>query len=123
MAHVLLIDDDPDLIAKQVRQAFLAACCQVALTATGDDGRRCVRAEQPDVILFSWTCAWRQSKAALPFRGICGSLRGIAARTPNGVGSGAAQAACRASGKVHSPERHSWSYGCWPRAHFGWDDV
>jgi DNA-binding NtrC family response regulator len=50
MAHVLLIDDDPDLIAEQVRHAFPRHRVDVA--GTGADGIGRVRAEPPDVILL-----------------------------------------------------------------------
>jgi two-component system nitrogen regulation response regulator GlnG len=50
MAQLLLIDDDPDLIAEQVRQAFPRH--RVAVSATGADGIQRVRAEPPDVILL-----------------------------------------------------------------------
>ena len=50
MAHLLLIDDDPDLIAEQVRQAFPQHRVEVA--GTGADGLGRVRTEPPDVILL-----------------------------------------------------------------------
>jgi two-component system nitrogen regulation response regulator GlnG len=50
MAHLLLIDDDPDLIAEQVREAFPRHRFEVV--ATGADGLARVRAEPPDVILL-----------------------------------------------------------------------
>jgi two-component system nitrogen regulation response regulator GlnG len=50
MVRLLLIDDDPDLVAEQVRQAFPAHC--VALAPTGADGLEQVRGEPPDVILL-----------------------------------------------------------------------
>ena len=50
MGRVLLIDDDPDLIAEQVRQAFPRHRVEVA--GTGADGLERVRAEPPDVILL-----------------------------------------------------------------------
>ncbi len=50
MAHVLLIDDDPDLIAEQVRHAFPRHRVDVA--ATGVEGIGRVRSEAPDVILL-----------------------------------------------------------------------
>jgi nitrogen regulation protein NR(I) len=52
MAHVLLIDDDPDLILVQVRQAFPAPRHRVAVAATGSEGVERVQAEPPDVILL-----------------------------------------------------------------------
>jgi two-component system nitrogen regulation response regulator GlnG len=50
MAHLLLIDDDPDLIAEQVRQAFPRD--RVGVPGTGADGLSRVQAEPPDVILL-----------------------------------------------------------------------
>jgi two-component system nitrogen regulation response regulator GlnG len=50
MAYLLLIDDDPDLIAEQVRHAFPRHRVEVA--ATGADGLARVRAEPPDAILL-----------------------------------------------------------------------
>jgi two-component system nitrogen regulation response regulator GlnG len=50
MAHLLLIDDDPDLIAEQVRQAFPRHRVEVA--GTGADGLERVRAAPPDVVLL-----------------------------------------------------------------------
>ena len=52
MAHVLLIDDDPDLIAEQVRQAFPPPRHRVEVAGTGADGLSRVRADPPDVILL-----------------------------------------------------------------------
>jgi two-component system nitrogen regulation response regulator GlnG len=50
MAHLLLIDDDPALVAEQVRQAFPRH--RVELAGTGADGLARARAEPPDVILL-----------------------------------------------------------------------
>ena len=50
MAHLLLIDDDLDLIAEQVRQAFPRHRVEAAGTASEGLGR--VRAKPPDVILL-----------------------------------------------------------------------
>src|SRR5262245_14745770 len=52
MAHLLLIDDDPDLIEEQVRQAFPGPGHRVEVAGTGGDGLARVRAEPPDVILL-----------------------------------------------------------------------
>jgi two-component system nitrogen regulation response regulator GlnG len=52
MARLLLIDDDPILIAEQVRQAFAAPRYRVAVAGTGAEGLECVRSEPPDVILL-----------------------------------------------------------------------
>jgi two-component system nitrogen regulation response regulator GlnG len=52
MAQLLLIDDDPDLIAEQVRQAFHRPDHRVVVAGTGTEGLKHVRAEPPDVILL-----------------------------------------------------------------------
>jgi two-component system nitrogen regulation response regulator GlnG len=52
MAQLLLIDDDPDLIAEQVRQAFPSPRHRVAVAATGAEGITRVRDDPPDVILL-----------------------------------------------------------------------
>ena len=52
MAHLLLIDDDPALIPKQVRQVFPAPAHRVEVAGTGAEGLERVRAEPPDVILL-----------------------------------------------------------------------
>ncbi len=51
MAHVLLIDDDPDLIAEQVRHAFPPPH-RVEVARTGAAGLARVRERQPDVVLL-----------------------------------------------------------------------
>ncbi|HEX4797614.1 MAG TPA: sigma-54 dependent transcriptional regulator [Humisphaera sp.] len=52
MAHLLLIDDDPDLLPQQVRQAFPSPAHRVEVAATGNAGVTQVRAGQPDVVLL-----------------------------------------------------------------------
>ena len=52
MAYLLLIDDDPALIPKQMRRAFPAPAHRVEVARTGAEGINCVRAEPPDVILL-----------------------------------------------------------------------
>ena len=52
MPNLLLIDDDPALIPKQVRQAFPAPPHRVKVAGTGAEGLARVRAEPPDVILL-----------------------------------------------------------------------
>jgi two-component system nitrogen regulation response regulator GlnG len=54
MAHVLLIDDDPDLIAEQVRHAFPAPSHRVEVARTGSDGLTRVTTEPPDVVLLDF---------------------------------------------------------------------
>jgi two-component system nitrogen regulation response regulator GlnG len=52
MPQLLLIDDDPDLIVEQVRQAFPRPQHRVEVAGTGGAGLDRVRAEPPDVILL-----------------------------------------------------------------------
>ncbi|HEX3450173.1 MAG TPA: response regulator, partial [Isosphaeraceae bacterium] len=52
MAHLLLIDDDPALIPKQVRQAYPAPSHRVEVARTGALGVDRVRHDPPDVILL-----------------------------------------------------------------------
>jgi DNA-binding NtrC family response regulator len=52
MAHLLLIDDDPALIPKQVRQVFTAPAHWVEVAHSGAEGLERVRAEPPDVVLL-----------------------------------------------------------------------
>jgi DNA-binding NtrC family response regulator len=52
MTHILLIDDDPALIPKQVRLAFPAPTHRVEVAGTGSEGIGLVRAGPPDVILL-----------------------------------------------------------------------
>ncbi|MDY3561453.1 sigma-54 dependent transcriptional regulator [Gemmata sp. JC673] len=52
MAHVLLIDDDPELLADQVRHAFPLPANRVEVARTGAEGVAQVRAERPDAVLL-----------------------------------------------------------------------
>lgn len=52
MAHLVLIDDDPDLIPEQVHQAFPAPSHRVETAATGAAGIEHVRKDPPDVVLL-----------------------------------------------------------------------
>jgi len=52
MAHLLLIDDDPALIPRQVRQAFPAPAHRVEVAASGAEGLERVGTGPPDVILL-----------------------------------------------------------------------
>jgi DNA-binding NtrC family response regulator len=52
MAQVLLIDDDPDLIAEQVRHAFPPPAHRVEVVRTGAAGLARVAAGPPDVVLL-----------------------------------------------------------------------
>jgi two-component system response regulator AtoC len=52
MAHVLLIDDDPALVPKQLRQAFPAPLHRVEVARTGAEGVNHVRTESPDIVLL-----------------------------------------------------------------------
>jgi two-component system nitrogen regulation response regulator GlnG len=52
MAQLLLIDDDPVMIPRQVRQAFPAPTHRVEVVATGAEGLERIGAGPPDVILL-----------------------------------------------------------------------
>jgi len=52
MPRLLLIDDDPDLIADQIRQTFPAPRYRFDVAATGGDGIARVQSTPPDVILL-----------------------------------------------------------------------
>src|SRR5206468_469796 len=52
MARLLLVDDDPDLILKQVHRVFDAAGHEVDSARTGEDGVRQAAARPPDAILL-----------------------------------------------------------------------
>jgi DNA-binding NtrC family response regulator len=52
MAHLLLIDDDPELLPEKVRHLFPAPTHRVETAVTGSDGLKCIAAAPPDVILL-----------------------------------------------------------------------
>ena len=52
MAHLLLIDDDPDLLPDQVRQVFPAPAHGVEIAHTGREGLERALDGRPDVILL-----------------------------------------------------------------------
>jgi two-component system nitrogen regulation response regulator GlnG len=52
MAQLLLIDDDPALIAEQVRLAFPTPRYRVEVATTGGEGLQRVRTDAPDVVLL-----------------------------------------------------------------------
>src|ERR1700733_14451786 len=52
MAHLLLIDDDPDLLPDQVGHVFPAPAHRVEIAHTGAEGLKRVAAACPDVILL-----------------------------------------------------------------------
>jgi two-component system nitrogen regulation response regulator GlnG len=52
MAHLLLIDDDPDLVPGQVRQVLPAPAHRVEIAPTGRAGLERARDARPDVILL-----------------------------------------------------------------------
>src|SRR5580693_2858637 len=52
MAHLLLIDDDPDLLPEKVRHLFPAPAHRVEIAYTGGEGLKCIAAAPPDVILL-----------------------------------------------------------------------
>jgi two-component system nitrogen regulation response regulator GlnG len=52
MSQLLLIDDDPDLVAEQVRQSFPAPRHRVVVAGSGAEGLEHVRSDPPEVILL-----------------------------------------------------------------------
>ena len=52
MANLLLIDDDPDLLAEKVRHLFPAPEHRVEVAYTGSEGLKCIGAVPPDIILL-----------------------------------------------------------------------
>src|SRR5271157_5417980 len=52
MAHLLLIDDDPELLPEKVRHLFPAPAHRVEIAYTGSEGLQCIAAAPPDVILL-----------------------------------------------------------------------
>ncbi len=52
MAQILLVDDEPNLIAEQVRHAFPAPAHGIGVARTGADGLAQVAADPPDVVLL-----------------------------------------------------------------------
>src|SRR3954466_15858592 len=52
MAHLMLIDDDPALIPKLVRQVFPGPAHRVEVAGTGAEGLERVSALPPDVVLL-----------------------------------------------------------------------
>src|SRR4029077_4101180 len=52
MAHLLLIDDDPESLPDKVRHLFPAPAHRVETAFTGSEGLKCIAAALPDVILL-----------------------------------------------------------------------
>ena len=52
MAHLLLIDDDPESLPDKVRHLFPAPAHRVETAYTGSEGLKCIAAAPPDVILL-----------------------------------------------------------------------
>jgi DNA-binding NtrC family response regulator len=52
LAHLLLIDDDPELLPEKVRHLFPAPAHRVEIAYTGSEGLTCIAAASPDVILL-----------------------------------------------------------------------
>src|SRR5271168_5328520 len=52
MAHLLLIDDDPELLPEKVRHLFPAPPHRVEIACTGSEGLQYIAAAPPDVILL-----------------------------------------------------------------------
>ena len=52
MAHLLLIDDDPEMLPEKVRHVFPAPTHRVEIADTGTEGLKRIAAKLPDVILL-----------------------------------------------------------------------
>ena len=52
MGHLLLVDDDPDLILAQINQAFGSSQHRIGVARTGEEGLRRVAEGAPDVVLL-----------------------------------------------------------------------
>src|SRR5262245_62085884 len=52
MAHLLLIDDDPELLLEKVRHLFPGPADRVEVACTGSEGLKCIADATPDVILL-----------------------------------------------------------------------
>ena len=52
MAHLLLIDDDPEVLPEKVRHLFPAPAHRVEIAYTGSEGLKCIAVAPPDVILL-----------------------------------------------------------------------
>jgi DNA-binding NtrC family response regulator len=52
MSHLLLIDDDTDVIPEQVKRAFGSSAHRVTVATSGDAGIEVVRRHSPDVVLL-----------------------------------------------------------------------
>jgi DNA-binding NtrC family response regulator len=52
MAHLLIIDDHPELLPEKVRHVFPAPRNRVEVAYTGAEGLKCIEADPPDVILL-----------------------------------------------------------------------
>jgi two-component system nitrogen regulation response regulator GlnG len=76
MANLLLIDDDPDLLAERVAHLFPAPAHRVKIAHTGAEGLEHVTAELPDVILLDLRLPDQSGFEALT------GLRQIDARIP-----------------------------------------
>src|SRR5262249_21262206 len=76
MAHLLLIDDDPELLPEKVRHLFPAPAHRVEIAYTGSEGLRCIAAAPPDVILLALRL---QDQSGLE---VLNQIRAVAARIP-----------------------------------------
>lgn len=61
VAHLLLIDDDPELVPEKVRHLFPSPAHRVEVANTGSEGLKCIAAAPPDV--FPSICAYPTSRA------------------------------------------------------------
>jgi two-component system nitrogen regulation response regulator GlnG len=76
MAHLLLIDDDPELLPEKVRHLFPAPVHRVEVAHTGSEGLQRVAAAPPDVILLDLRLPDQSGLDVLT------QIRGLDARIP-----------------------------------------
>jgi hypothetical protein len=79
----LLVDDDPDLIARQVEHTFRAEGVEVAVARTGRDGLQRPKDQAPDVILLDVQMPDLSGRQGDEGGGQHGPPRGLLAQPPH----------------------------------------